>query len=102
MLKVLSSLFVMETTNRVNPTVESSNKALLDELCLWIDNNLNNEIGWAELVSESKLSLSEIQFLFLKHLKTTPMTYIRMRREESKKTSYYEKMMYKSSLLKDK
>lgn len=102
MLKVLSSLFVMETTNRVNPTVESSNKALLDELCLWIDNNLNNEIGWAELVSESKLSLSEIQFLFSKHLKTTPMTYIRMRREESKKTSYYEKMMFKSSLLKDK
>ena len=86
MLKVLSSLFVMETTNRVNPTVESSNKALLDELCLWIDNNLKNEIGWAELVSESKLSLSEIQFLFSKHLKTTPMTYIRRRREESKKT----------------
>lgn len=95
-------MVVMENTNRVNPLVESSNKALLDELCLWIDNNLNNEIGWAELVSESKLSLSEIHFLFSKHLKTTPMTYIRRRREESKKTSYYEKMMSKSIPLKDK
>ena len=83
----------MENTNGVNQFVESPNKALLDELCLWIDNNLNNEISWAELVSKSKLTHSELQFLFSKHLKTTPMTYIRRRREESKKASYFEKMM---------
>ena len=86
-------IFVMKNTNGVNQFVESPNKGLLDELCFWIDNNLNNEIGWAELVSESKLTHSELQFLFSKHLKTTPMTYIRSRREESKKTSNFEKMV---------
>jgi AraC-like DNA-binding protein len=90
----------MKNTNGVNQFVESPNKALLDELCLWIDNNLNNEIGWAELVSESKLTHSELQFLFSKYLKITPMTYIRRRREENKKTSYFEKMISKPSLVK--
>lgn len=90
----------MENTNGVNQFVESPNKALLDELCLWINNNLNNEISWAELVSESKLTHSELQFLFSKHLKTTPMTYIRRRREESKKASYFEKIMSDPSPIK--
>ena len=54
---------------------------------------LEHGMGWAQLVNDSKSTHSELQPLLSKHLKTTPMTYIRRRREESKKASYFEKMM---------
>jgi AraC-like DNA-binding protein len=79
----------MENREAFNPFAEANNKHLLDELCMYISNNLDsNNIGWTELVAQSNLSHTQLQFLFNKHLQTTPMTYILKLREDSKKTAY--------------
>ena len=53
----------------------------LDDLCLWIENNLGESIGWQQLMTQSGLEFQTIQTLFFKYKNTTPMTWIRGRRE---------------------
>ena len=64
---------------------EADNQKKLDELCIWIEKNIETNIGWKELTTASELTNSELQFLFGKYKQTTPMTYIRKQREDSKK-----------------
>jgi len=70
---------------KLNPLAEADNLKLFAEICIWIDENIGADIGWKEISSRSDLSHSDLQFLFGKCKHTTPMTYIRQRREESKK-----------------
>ena len=86
----------MENNVTFNPFADTRNKHLLDELCIYISNNTHNNIGWTELVAQSKLSHTQLQYLFNKHLHTTPMTYIRKQREDSKKVAYADKVKYNS------
>ena len=86
----------MESNVTFNPFADTSNKQLLDELCIYISNNTHNNIGWTELVAQSKLSHTQLQYLFNKHLHTTPMTYIRKQREDTKKVAYADKDKYNS------
>jgi len=86
----------MGNTETFNPFAEDNNKQLLDELCIYISNNTHNNIGWTELVAQSKLSHTQLQYLFQKHLQTTPMTYIRKQREECNKVTYADRVKYNS------
>jgi AraC-like DNA-binding protein len=70
---------------KFNPLADADNEKLLAELCLWIEKNIDSNIGWEELSSISKLTHTELQFLFDKYKQTTPMTYIRKQKVESKK-----------------
>ena len=70
---------------KFNPLTEADNQKLLAELCIWIEKNIETNIGWKELTTASGLQHSELQFLFSKYKQTTPMTYIRKQREDSKK-----------------
>jgi transcriptional regulator GlxA family with amidase domain len=70
---------------KFNPLAEADNQKSLAELCIWIEKNIEINIGWKELTTASGLTHSELQFLFGKYKHTTPMTYIRKQREESKK-----------------
>ena len=70
------------STRKFNRLAEIDNIKLIDEICLWIDNNLDNVIGLNELVEKTKLSNTDIQYLFEKYKQTTPMTYIRKTREK--------------------
>lgn len=56
-------------------------KQLIDELCNWIDANLEETIGWHQLMAQSGLQYQTIQLLFFKYHSLTPMTWIRRRRE---------------------
>jgi len=73
--------------NKFNPLAEADNRVFLDELCNWIDANLDATLGLNELVSKTNLSSRDLQCLFEKYKQTTPMTYIRMKRESHKKYS---------------
>jgi len=86
----------MENKVTFNPLADSRNKQLLEELCIYISNNTHNNIGWTELVAQSKLSHTQLQFLFQKHLHTTPMTYIRKQREDNKKVAYADRVKQNS------
>jgi len=86
----------MTTSEGFNPFNEPINKQLLDELCIYICNNLDRNIGWTELVAQSKLSHTQLQFLFQKHYQTTPMTYIRRQREDKQKLTYADRVKYSS------
>ena len=54
------------------------------ELCIWIDAHIQESIGWSELMKQSGMDHQELQNAFAKHHSTTPMTWIRKRREELK------------------
>ena len=58
---------------------------LFTELCKWIEAHLEETIGWQQLMAQSGLQYQTIQFLFYKHHSTTPMTWIRRRREANQK-----------------
>ena len=70
----------MTTYRKLNTLAEADNKKLVDELCAWIDSNLDTALGLNELVEKTKLSNKDIQYLFEKFKQTTPMTYIREKR----------------------
>jgi methylphosphotriester-DNA--protein-cysteine methyltransferase len=63
------------------PNLDADAKQQLDDLCHWIDAHLGEQIGWQELLVQSGLEYQTLQTLFFKHLDTTPMTWIRQRRE---------------------
>ena len=56
----------MNKKDALNPLADTSNKELLDNLCKWIDDNLDSNIGLAELVVQSKLNHKNLQHLFEK------------------------------------
>ena len=70
---------------KINPNAEADNQKLLAEICVWIEKNIEADIGWKELTTVSGITHSELQFIFGKYKQTTPMTYIRKQKEESKK-----------------
>ena len=70
---------------KFNKLSDEDNKMLLAEVCVWIDKNIETDIGWAALCEASELNHKQLQYLFDKHMQTTPMTYVRMRKQESKK-----------------
>ncbi len=63
-----------------NPNHALPSEKQLAILCAWIDEHLQDAIGWAELTRESGLSYQELQSLFWRLKATTPMTWIRQRR----------------------
>jgi transcriptional regulator GlxA family with amidase domain len=71
----------MLKVDKLNRLEDVENLKLLDELCLWIDKNLDSSIGINDLVEQTKLSNKDLQYLFEKYKQTTPMTYIRKQRE---------------------
>jgi len=70
---------------KFNPLDEADNKKYLDELCVWIGENLDAPLGLHELITRSNLSSTDLQYLFEKYKQTTPMTYVRRTRESNKK-----------------
>ena len=59
----------------------SDHRQTFDELCNWIETHLHEPIGWQELMAESGLDHQTLNALFFKFLSTTPMAWIRKRRE---------------------
>ena len=73
---------------KFNKLAEADNQKLLAELCIWIEKNIETNIGWKELATASGLQHSELQFLFSKYKQTTPMTYISNQKEDIKKVKH--------------
>jgi transcriptional regulator GlxA family with amidase domain len=65
---------------KFNRLAEVENVKLLDDLCFWIDTNIDTKFGLKELVEKTNLCNSDLQYLFEKYKQTTPMTYIRHKR----------------------
>lgn len=66
--------------NRKLPPL-SDLKQQFEELCVWIEARLDAQLGWQELMQQSGLDHQTINALFFKYASTTPMTWIRRRRE---------------------
>ena len=82
----------MSKKSKLNPLAENDNIRLLNDLCVWIEKNIDTTLGMQELIDKTNLSSTDIQFLFERYKQTTPMTYIRVLREDSvKKASYLDK-----------
>jgi hypothetical protein len=82
---------VIESTDKRQQKQEKQ----FNDLTTWIQANLNEQIGWAELMSQSGLDHQTLQALFFKYKSTTPMTWIRLQRLASQQ----EKAVYKPSFL---
>lgn len=59
-------------------------KDKFEELCAWIDGQIDAPLGWQELMLQSGLDHQTINALFFKYASTTPMTWIRRRREAAR------------------
>jgi len=79
--------------SKLNPFADAENIKLFEDLCAWIEKNIDTTLGMQELIDKTNLSSTDIQYLFEKYKQTTPMTYIRTHRENlNKKTSYIDNM----------
>ena len=56
-------------------------KQKFEDLCAWIDAQLDAPLGWQELMQHSGLDHQTLNALFFKYASTTPMAWIRRRRE---------------------
>jgi len=83
--------YVPESSDKRNQKLEKQ----FNELTTWIQAHLNEQIGWAELMSQSGLDHQTLQTLFFKYKSTTPMTWIRLQRQASQQ----QKSVYKPSFL---
>jgi methylphosphotriester-DNA--protein-cysteine methyltransferase len=61
-------------------------KPEFEDLCAWIDVQIDKPLGWQELMQQSGLDHQTIKALFFKFASTTPMTWIRQRRETRTET----------------
>jgi len=52
------------------------------QLCNWIEAHINETIGWADLTRQSGMDHKGLMASFNKYKATTPMTWIRERREQ--------------------
>ena len=52
------------------------------QLCHWIEAHINETIGWADLTRQSGMDHKGLMASFNKYKATTPMTWIRERREQ--------------------
>lgn len=76
---LLKGFFMLSPENHLQ---KGFNKEQFDELCVWIDDHIQEQIGWSELMLASGLDHLSIQSSFAKYKSTTPMTWIRKRRED--------------------
>jgi AraC-like DNA-binding protein len=90
----------MKATTAFKPDANINDEQLTNELCRWIEQNLDCLIGWAELSEQTKLSQKELHALFIKYKKTTPMSFIHELRE-SKKAKYFDKNRISPIFVKD-
>jgi AraC-like DNA-binding protein len=58
------------------------NHKTIDDLCLWIDAHIDQQINWIDLMTVSGLDHLTLQTEFSKHKLMTPMTWIRKRKED--------------------
>lgn len=69
------------TTVKRQQLALSDHRQTLDELCHWIDQHLHEPLGWQELMAQSGLDHQTLNALFYKFQSSTPMAWIRKRRE---------------------
>jgi methylphosphotriester-DNA--protein-cysteine methyltransferase len=70
--------------SQVTHSQQGFNQEQFEQLCTWIDQHIQEQIGWSELMHASGFDHLSIQSSFAKYKATTPMTYIRKRREDFK------------------
>jgi len=73
--------------SQVTYSQQGLNQEQFEQLCAWIDEHIQEQIGWSEMMRESGFDHLSIQSSFAKYKATTPMTYIRKRREDFKSVS---------------
>ena len=71
--------------NKINTVLADYKPEKIDALCVWIAENCDNPIGWAQLSKESGLTHQELISLFQIHKRQTPMAYIMNVRKQKKK-----------------
>lgn len=82
--QLLSSQLSLDALPLRQAQRSSADRQRLEQVCAWIELHLDEEIGWDRLLRVSGVSALELQRLFQRHLRTTPMMHIRTRRQERK------------------
>ena len=57
----------------------------INQLCVWIEQNCANPIGFEDLTRQSGFDVNELMTLFGVYKKTTPMGFVRFCREMEKR-----------------
>lgn len=94
----------MSTVSKINTILTEFSSVKTEALCVWIAENCDNIIGWAQLSKESGLTHQELIAVFKIYKHQTPMAYIMNVREQKKKDlpRYPQANLFKMFSKKDK
>jgi transcriptional regulator GlxA family with amidase domain len=74
----------MRSTTKKRTPLSASNAKRLEELCVWITENFDQTLGWAQLTKKSGFSKEQLVELFQLYKQVTPMAFIRQVRLQRK------------------
>jgi transcriptional regulator GlxA family with amidase domain len=74
----------MRSTTKKRTPLSASNANRLEELCVWITENFDQTLGWAQLTKKSGFSKEQLVELFQLYKQVTPMAFIRQVRLQRK------------------
>ena len=66
---------------RKSPSIEDR-KHQFEELCTWIVDRLDDQLGWQELMAHSGLDHYTLNAMFFRFTASTPMAWIRRQRSQ--------------------
>jgi transcriptional regulator GlxA family with amidase domain len=74
----------MRSTTKNRSPLNASNAKRLEELCVWIAENVDQTLGWTQLTNKSGFSKEQLVELFQLYKQITPMAFIRQVRLQCK------------------
>jgi transcriptional regulator GlxA family with amidase domain len=74
----------MRSTTKKRSPLNASNAKRLEELCVWIAENVDQTLGWTQLTNKSGFSKEQLVELFQLYKQITPMAFIRQVRLQRK------------------
>ena len=74
----------MRSTSKKRSPLSASNAKRLEELCVWIDENFDQNLGWTQLTKKSGFSKEQLVELFKLYKQVTPTAFIRHVRQQRK------------------
>lgn len=77
----------MNNAIKINSAFATSNSKIIEDLCVWIDENCDSLIGWEQLSKDSGLSHKDLIAFFQLYKHQTPMVYLRQVRNHKKAMS---------------
>jgi len=84
----------MPIINKSKLFLKQETEEKINQLCVWIEQNCANPIGFEDLTRQSGFDVNELMTLFGVYKKTTPMGFVRFCREMEKRKKNSQSLIF--------